>query len=204
MSRSSSALSRGRTSEASSSCCTILLIPTVPWSRTISQSSVSLCRPLCRSRKTLAMISGHVHSYERFTRAEKTFLVTGAAEHGAKSTRTGGVATSTMASMGLPAAFHFLSSRRCQRGLRSRCEVSSSAMGSLRRWTTSPYPGRQALSRGDSELPARTPPPASDCVGQAACSWSQRRCVEPGWIKIGTAPCLPRQGGRKRLPLKLL
>jgi hypothetical protein len=30
-----------------------------------------------QARKTLAMISGHVHSYERFTRTEKTFLVTG-------------------------------------------------------------------------------------------------------------------------------
>jgi hypothetical protein len=30
-----------------------------------------------RARKTLAMISGHVHSYERFERAGKTFLVTG-------------------------------------------------------------------------------------------------------------------------------
>ena len=30
-------------------------------------------------------------------------------------------------------------------------------MGGLRRWTISPYPGRQALSRGDYELPARTP-----------------------------------------------
>jgi 3',5'-cyclic AMP phosphodiesterase CpdA len=30
-----------------------------------------------QARKTMAMISGHVHSYERFTRAEKTFLVTG-------------------------------------------------------------------------------------------------------------------------------
>ncbi len=29
------------------------------------------------ARKTLAMISGHVHSYERFERAGKTFLVTG-------------------------------------------------------------------------------------------------------------------------------
>jgi Icc-related predicted phosphoesterase len=30
-----------------------------------------------QARKTLAMISGHVHSYERFERAGKTFLVTG-------------------------------------------------------------------------------------------------------------------------------
>jgi hypothetical protein len=30
-----------------------------------------------RARKTMAMISGHVHSYERFERAGKTFLVTG-------------------------------------------------------------------------------------------------------------------------------
>jgi hypothetical protein len=30
-----------------------------------------------RARKTLAMISGHVHSYERFERAGKTFLVSG-------------------------------------------------------------------------------------------------------------------------------
>jgi Icc-related predicted phosphoesterase len=33
--------------------------------------------PFMQARKTLAMISGHVHSYERFTRATKTFLVTG-------------------------------------------------------------------------------------------------------------------------------
>jgi Icc-related predicted phosphoesterase len=33
--------------------------------------------PFMQARKTLAMVSGHVHSYERFTRTEKTFLVTG-------------------------------------------------------------------------------------------------------------------------------
>ena len=44
ISRSFSALSRGLTSAASSSCCTIPLIPIVPWYRTISQSSAPLCR----------------------------------------------------------------------------------------------------------------------------------------------------------------
>ncbi len=34
-------------------------------------------QPFMQARKTLAMISGHVHSYERFTRVAKTFLVTG-------------------------------------------------------------------------------------------------------------------------------
>src|SRR5262245_8410298 len=77
----------------------------------------------------------------------------GAAEHGARSTRTGGAATSTIASMGHPSAvFTFSSSRRCRRGLRSRCEDSNSAMGGLRHWTTSPYPGCRALCRGDHEL----------------------------------------------------
>jgi Icc-related predicted phosphoesterase len=33
--------------------------------------------PFMQAGKTLAMVSGHVHSYERFTRAAKTFLVTG-------------------------------------------------------------------------------------------------------------------------------
>jgi Icc-related predicted phosphoesterase len=33
--------------------------------------------PFMQARKTLAMVSGHVHSYERFTRTAKTFLVTG-------------------------------------------------------------------------------------------------------------------------------
>ena len=33
--------------------------------------------PFMQARKTLAMVSGHVHSYERFARAGKTFLVTG-------------------------------------------------------------------------------------------------------------------------------
>lgn len=33
--------------------------------------------PFTRARKTLAMVAGHVHSYERFVRAGKTFLVSG-------------------------------------------------------------------------------------------------------------------------------
>lgn len=33
--------------------------------------------PFMQARKTLLMVAGHVHSYERFTRAGKTFLVTG-------------------------------------------------------------------------------------------------------------------------------
>lgn len=33
--------------------------------------------PFCCAEKTLAMISGHVHSYERFTRDGKTFVVSG-------------------------------------------------------------------------------------------------------------------------------
>jgi Icc-related predicted phosphoesterase len=33
--------------------------------------------PFLQARKTLAMVAGHVHSYERYTRAGKTFLVTG-------------------------------------------------------------------------------------------------------------------------------
>lgn len=33
--------------------------------------------PFSRAQKTLAMVSGHVHSYERFDRGGKTFLVTG-------------------------------------------------------------------------------------------------------------------------------
>ncbi len=33
--------------------------------------------PFLQSPKTLAMVAGHVHSYERYTRAGKTFLVTG-------------------------------------------------------------------------------------------------------------------------------
>jgi Icc-related predicted phosphoesterase len=33
--------------------------------------------PFVQARKTLVMVAGHVHSYERFTRAGKTFLVTG-------------------------------------------------------------------------------------------------------------------------------
>ena len=33
--------------------------------------------PFSRARKTLAMISGHVHNYERFVREGKTFLVAG-------------------------------------------------------------------------------------------------------------------------------
>ena len=83
-----------------------------------------------QARKTMAMVSGHVHSYERFTRAEKTFLVTG-----------GGGARSKVYTDwrrrhlddcfdGPPLrGFTFSSSRRCRRGLRSRCEDSNSAMG---------------------------------------------------------------------------
>jgi Calcineurin-like phosphoesterase len=37
----------------------------------------SFVPPFLSASKTLAMISGHVHSYERFERAGKTFLVTG-------------------------------------------------------------------------------------------------------------------------------
>jgi hypothetical protein len=33
--------------------------------------------PFVQAQKTLAMVAGHVHSYERFARAGKTFLVTG-------------------------------------------------------------------------------------------------------------------------------
>ncbi len=33
--------------------------------------------PFQRARKTLAMLSGHVHSYERYERGGKTFVVTG-------------------------------------------------------------------------------------------------------------------------------
>jgi hypothetical protein len=33
--------------------------------------------PFVQARKTLLMVAGHVHSYERFARAGKTFLVTG-------------------------------------------------------------------------------------------------------------------------------
>lgn len=33
--------------------------------------------PFERSKKTMAMISGHVHSYERFVRFDKTFIVSG-------------------------------------------------------------------------------------------------------------------------------
>src|SRR4030095_4798057 len=33
--------------------------------------------PFLQSPKTLAMVAGHVHSYERYTRSGKTFLVTG-------------------------------------------------------------------------------------------------------------------------------
>jgi hypothetical protein len=33
--------------------------------------------PFERSKKTMAMISGHVHSYERFIRRDKTFIVSG-------------------------------------------------------------------------------------------------------------------------------
>ena len=33
--------------------------------------------PLLQAHKTLAMVAGHVHSYERYDRAGKTFLVTG-------------------------------------------------------------------------------------------------------------------------------
>jgi hypothetical protein len=36
-----------------------------------------LVPPFVQANKTLAMISGHIHSYERFSRAGKTFLVTG-------------------------------------------------------------------------------------------------------------------------------
>ena len=34
-------------------------------------------QPFVEARKTLAMVAGHVHSYERFERTGKTFLVTG-------------------------------------------------------------------------------------------------------------------------------
>src|SRR5262249_33149105 len=37
----------------------------------------SFVPPFLQSPKTLAMVAGHVHSYERYTRAGKTFLVTG-------------------------------------------------------------------------------------------------------------------------------
>jgi len=37
----------------------------------------ALVPPFAAARKTLAMISGHVHSYERFVRGGKTFLVAG-------------------------------------------------------------------------------------------------------------------------------
>jgi hypothetical protein len=33
--------------------------------------------PFVQSPKTLAMVAGHVHSYERYTRAGKTFVVSG-------------------------------------------------------------------------------------------------------------------------------
>jgi hypothetical protein len=37
----------------------------------------TLVPPFVQAHKTLAMISGHIHSYERFLRTGKTFLVTG-------------------------------------------------------------------------------------------------------------------------------
>ena len=46
-------------------------------------------------------------------------------------------------------------------------------MGGLRRWTTSPYPGRQALSREDYELPGvrqpTTLPLPSPVEGEGRC-----------------------------------
>lgn len=37
----------------------------------------SLVPPFARAQKTLAMLNGHVHSYERFTRDRKTYVVSG-------------------------------------------------------------------------------------------------------------------------------
>ncbi len=46
----------------------------IPDDRAVQRAFVP---PFVQARKTLLMVAGHVHSYERFARAGKTFLVTG-------------------------------------------------------------------------------------------------------------------------------
>jgi 3',5'-cyclic AMP phosphodiesterase CpdA len=46
--------------------------------------------PLLRARKSLALLSGHVHSYERFSRSGKMFVVTGGGGGPRAELRTGG------------------------------------------------------------------------------------------------------------------
>jgi Calcineurin-like phosphoesterase len=48
--------------------------PLTPDDRVVQRAFVP---PFVQARKTLLMVSGHVHSYERFVRADKTFVVTG-------------------------------------------------------------------------------------------------------------------------------
>ena len=153
-----------------------------------------------QARKTMAMISGHVHSYERFTRAEKTFLVTGGG--GARSkVYTDWRRRHLDDGFDGPssAAFTFLLTP-----LSTRLEIEMRGLqqrhGGLRRWTTSPYPGRQALCRRDHELPGVRQPVL---LPWSYYSWVFGRTTAPtvgtpvGWRKLlYCASALPRRGGR--------
>jgi predicted MPP superfamily phosphohydrolase len=70
-----------------------------------------LLGPFCAAGKTLALLSGHVHGYERFQLRGKTFIVSGGAGGPRVSYRTGADAPHPPAYTavdGQPRAFHYL------------------------------------------------------------------------------------------------
>ena len=72
---------------------------------------MDLLRPFCAAGKTLALLSGHVHGYERFQLLGKTFIVSGGAGGPRVSYRTGAAAPHPAAyatADGGPRAFHYL------------------------------------------------------------------------------------------------
>ena len=106
-----------------------------------------LCRPLCRSVN---------HGDDFWTWACATSASPAPRRHSGhwgggarlRSTRTGGVATSTMASMGHPPRLSLSSSSPLSTRLEIEMRRSPAQRhGGLRRWTTSLYPGRQAPSK---------------------------------------------------------
>jgi hypothetical protein len=71
----------------------------------------SLLAPFCAAGKTLALLSGHVHGYERFQLRGKTFIVSGGGGGPRVSYRIGAAAPhppAYTAADGRPRAFHYL------------------------------------------------------------------------------------------------
>lgn len=90
-------------------------------SRHAERSSVKrgLVPLFARSRKTLAMVAGHVHSYERFVRRGKTYLISGGGGATRTRLRTGAKRRHTDDRFVGPAVrpFHYLSVRITDAGL---------------------------------------------------------------------------------------